>query len=115
MAARRRKPEPAELRTIGLFSGKTAVEEAEDLARDEAPQARAPAGDMVEEDEKAAVRWLGLDTFHEGDDVRVAIHKGGHAVLMLVRTTKDGTVYGTSIHKLSRQQWAKLKQIAREA
>jgi hypothetical protein len=123
MAARKRKQDPAALRTISLFSGKTVIEEAEHLLEVDAAdlaetQARAIRTghpfEMVHEAEDAAVRWLGLDVFHEGDDLKVAVHPKGHAVLVLVRTTgTPGLPYGTATIKLSRAQWAKLKTIAR--
>lgn len=115
MAARKKKADPAAPRTLGLFSGKTVIEEAEALALEEAPQARNFKNplEMVEHGEETAVTWLGLDAFHEGDDVRVAVHPEGHAVLMLVRTNYAGP-YGTSLIKLSRAQWSKLRKLARE-
>ena len=115
--ASRKKPDPAVLRTISLLTGKTPLEEAEDLVREESTETRDPGPrDIVAEGEEAAIRWLGMDVFHEGDDVRVAVNpKNGTAVLMLVSTTKPlGVPYGVSTHKLSRAQWNKLKRLARE-
>lgn len=115
MASRKKAPDFAVVRTIGLFTGKTAIEEANDVLAEEAPAERTgDPTDMVSHGEEAAVRWLGLDAFHEGDDVRVAVHKAGHAVLMLVKTTTAGVAYGTSLHKLSRAQWSKLKQLVKQ-
>lgn len=115
MAARKRKLDPAVLRTVGLFSGKTVLEEAEQLAAEEEPEAK--TGDptaMVDHAEACAVRWLGQDAFHEGDDVRVALHSSGAAVMVLV-STRGNAPYATRTFKLTRQQWSKLKQIARES
>ena len=123
MAARKRKQDPAALRTISLFSGKTVLEEAvqtleddaADLAETEAREQRTGHPfEMVHEAEKTAVRWLGLDAFHEGDDVKVAVHPQGHAVLILVRTYGPlGGPYGTVSVKLSRAQWSKLRELSR--
>lgn len=106
---------PAELRTIGLYSGLTPLEEAERLAKEEASEVR-PDGprDIVGEAEDCAIRWLGMDAFHEGDDVKVAVHSAGHAVIVLVRATKNGAPYHTTTFKLSRDQWTKLKALARD-
>lgn len=115
MAAR--KKDPAVLRTLGLFTGKTPLEEAvaELEAPKDAPQEERTGNPlaMVERQEETAVRWLGLDVFTEGDDVRVAVHAKGHAVLMMVRANAHGP-YHTATLKLSAQQWAKLKKLARE-
>ncbi len=116
----RRKPDPAVLRTVSMFTGKTPLEEAEDFAREEDDTERPDTPrDMVTEAEDCSIRWLGLDVFHEGDDVRVAVHAKGHAVIMLVRTVPSGvpggSAYGTTTFKLSRAQWTKLKKLVREA
>ena len=67
-----RKKDPAALRTIGLFTGKTVMEEAAALAEEEAPEQReAGPRDIESEAEECAIRWLGLDAFHEGDDIKV--------------------------------------------
>lgn len=116
--AGRKKKDPASLRTIGLFTGKTPLEEAESLAYevDELEEAREGGPrDIVRESEDCAVRWLGLDAFAVGDDVKVAVHPKGHAVMMLVSTVKSGAAYGTSTIKLSRAQWSKLKTIVKES
>ncbi len=110
-----RKKDPAALRTLGLFSKQTPLEEASALLADEVQEVRvAGPRDIVAEAEECAVRWLGLDAFHEGDDIKVAVHKGGHAVMVLVSATGKGAIYGTSTIKLSRTQWSKLKAIANE-
>lgn len=114
----RKKKDPAELRILGLFTGKTVLEEAEDLAREEDALTTRADGprDMVGEAEECAIRWLGLDAFHEkGDDIKVAVHSSGHAVLVLVRADVTGAPRGTLTIKLSRSQWAKLKKIATDA
>jgi len=118
-----RKKDPAVLRTLSLFSGKTPLEEAQalvevdaaDLAETEERAKRTGHPfEMVHEAEKTAVRWLGLDAFHEGDDVKVAEHRDGHAVLVLVRTGGPaGAPYGAVNIKLSKAQWSKLKRLAR--
>jgi hypothetical protein len=111
----KKKIEPAVLRTIGLFNGgKAMLEEAEDLAADEVDAERLDGPrDLVAEAEEGAIRWLGLDAFHTGDDVKVATHKAGHAVLVLIDTTKSGEAYATRTFKLSKAQWSKLKTLAR--
>ena len=112
MAARKAQ---AALRTIGLFSGKTALEEAEGLldAEDHGERKPPPTRDIVAEAEEAAVRWLGLEVNHEGDDIKVALGKNGKAILVLVDTqkSKDGSAYATRSVYLSRQQWQKLKSL----
>ena len=115
MAAR--KKSPAALRKLSLFSGKTVLEEAEQqlheeteqIARDKNPLA------IVEHAEETAIRWLGLDAFHTGDDVKLALHADGHGVLILIRTTREGAVYNSSTVKLSKGQVTKLFALAREA
>jgi hypothetical protein len=113
----RRKVDPAILRTVDLFTGKTPLEEAEHIALEEEDRTER-IGDplaLVERAESTAVTWLGLDVFHEGDDVKVAVHPKGHAVIVLVSTSgKDGKPYGTTTIKLSRAQWSKLKSLARQ-
>ena len=108
-------PPVAELRTINLFSGKTVLEEAEQIAHEEEAMESRPEGprDLVTEAEDGAIRWLGMDAFNEGDDVKVAVHKGGHAVVVLVSATASGP-YGTSTFKLSRKQWTKLRALVKE-
>lgn len=118
-----RKKDPAALRTLSLFSGKTPLEEAQslievdaaDLAETEArAQRTGHPFEMVHEAEKTAVRWLGLDAFHEGDDIKVLEHRDGHAVLVIVRTTGSaGAPYGVVNIKLSKAQWSKLRRLAR--
>lgn len=118
-----RKKDPAALRTLSIFTRRTPLEEvadeleadADDLAESVAAgrAAKNPLA-MEEHAEDAAIRWLGLDVFHEGDDIKVAVHPKGHAVLVLVRKTVVGSPYSTATIKLSRAQWSKLKQLARE-
>lgn len=114
--ASRKKPDPAALRTLGLFTGKTPTEEAETLLYEpEEPEARSSSDPraMVEKQEEVAITWLGLDAFHEGDDVRVAVHPQGHAVLMFVRADVNGPFH-TATFKLSKAQWGKLRRLAAE-
>ncbi len=112
----RRRLDPAVLRTRDLFTGRTALEEAEAEARDMAPEIRADVPrNLVTEAEDCAVRWLGMDVFHEGDDIKVAVHHAGHAVMVLVDThPPGGAPCSTRTIKLSRAQWAKLKTIVGE-
>jgi hypothetical protein len=110
----RKKADPAALRTLGLFTGKTVLEEAETILEEEAKVSKTgDPRDMVNAAEETAMRWLGLDAFHEGDDIKLAVHAKGHAVLVLVNTSR-GQPYGTITLKLTKTQWSKLKQLARE-
>lgn len=104
----------AEDRTIDLFTGKTVAEALEAEALEAAETRSSAPRDVVLEAEDGAIRWLGLDVFHRGDDVKVAVHKKGHAVLILVSTTRDGVPYGTATLKLSKQQWDKLRSICNQ-
>ncbi len=119
MAGRKKKPEPAALRTIDMFSGKTMLEEKKslDYEEEERDERSDEPRNIVEESEDCAIRWLGLDAFHEhGDDVKIAVHPSGYAVMCLVRTTPQlGIPYATMTVKFSRAQWAKLKRIVRES
>lgn len=104
------------MRTPDMFTGKTKLEEIEDMALEEqVPVVRAsdPAA-IAEQAQKSAVRWLGLDAFHEGDDVALALHEDGHGVLVFVHKAKDGTERSSANFKLSRAQVQKLKIIAQE-
>ena len=117
--ASRKKKDPAALRTLSLFSGKTPLEEAEhdlEVAADAAEQVARDKNplDIAEHAEETAVRWLGLDVFHKGDDIKLAIHAKGHGVIMIIRTTEAGAVYNSSTIKLSKAQVEKLKQLARD-
>lgn len=115
--ASRKKADPAALRTIGLFTGRTVLEEAEvSLFVPDEPDAERHGHplDMVPRAESTAVRWLGMDVFHEGDDIKVALHPhNGTAVIVLVRAPVQGAPHSTATFKLSRVQWAKLKELAR--
>ncbi len=116
--ASRKKPDAATINTIDMFSGKTMLEEkkALDYEEEERDERSDEPRNIVDESEECAIRWLGLDAFHEGDDVQVAVHPSGHAVMMLVRTTPQlGIPYATMTVKFSRAQWAKLKRIVRES
>jgi hypothetical protein len=105
----------ADLRTPDMFTGKTKLEEVEDMVHEEqASQIR--RGDptaIADNARKSAVRWLGLDAFHEGDDVNLALHEDGHGVLVLVRTKGD-QAYASAQVKLSRAQVQKLKKLGEE-
>jgi hypothetical protein len=110
-----RKKLPADMRTVGLFSGKTKQEEVEDMVREEeaaAPRRGDPTA-MKEHAEQNAIRWLGLDSFHEGDDVSLALHPKGHGVLILT-AVKNGKPYRTIQMKVTKDQVKKLKIIAKE-
>ena len=117
--ASRKKPDLATLKTVDMFTGKTMLEEKTALAyeQEERESRSDEPRNIVEESEDCAIRWLGLDAFHEhGDDVKVAVHPSGYAVMCLVRTTPQfGIPYATLTIKLSRAQWAKMKRIVREA
>jgi len=109
----KKKKDPAALRTISFLTGKTPLEEAEEALLEEQPIERIGHPlDMVPSAERTAIRWLGLDIFHEGDDVKIAEHPtNGSAVLILVRASVAGTPYSTATIKLSAQQYAKLRQL----
>lgn len=115
-----KKKVPADLRTIDMFSGRTKLDEikekeqaAEEVVEEEERTAKAEdLRTLAEKAEDCAIRWLGLDAFHEGDDIKVAVHPEGHAVLVLVSTHGPKKVpYGTTTLKLSRDQWEKLKAL----
>jgi hypothetical protein len=104
------------MRTPDLFTGKTKLEEIEDMVVEEQePVVRASDPTAIaDQAQKAAVRWLGLDAFHEGDDVALALHEDGHGVLVLVAKAKDGTERASVTVKLSKTQVRKLKTLAQE-
>lgn len=111
-----RKKAPADMRTIDIFTGKTKLEEVEDMLVEEDEFAK-PANDAPKdrsdptfEQEETAIRWLGLDGFNVGDDCRVALNGKG-AVLMLIDAAPDGSVRAQREQKLSRKQWTKLCHI----
>lgn len=106
-----RKKDPAALRTISFLTGKTPLEEAS-LLLDKEEQDRPPPADrdIVAEAEEAAVRWFGLDAFHQGDDVKL-VEKNGRAVILLVDTSTNGQAYGCRSFALSRPQYQKLKAL----
>ena len=107
----------AALRTIGLFSGKTTLEEAEGLldVEDHGDRRPPPVRDIVSEAEELAVRWLGVEVSHEGDDIKIAEHRSGHAVVLLIDTSKttNGSAYATRQFRLSKAQWHKLRELCR--
>ena len=108
----KKKMEPAVIRTIGLFNGKTLLEEAEAAAQEEAAEARDDGPrSLSEEAEAGAIKWLGLDAFSTGSDIKVAEHTKGHAVIVLVDATPKGEVYATRTFKLSKPQWSKLRRL----
>jgi len=115
-----KKKVSADLRTVDMFSGRTKLDEikekeqaAEEIIEEEERTASVEdTRTLPERAEDTAIRWLGLDAFHEGDDIKVAVHPEGHAVLVLVATHGPKKVpYGTTILKLSRDQWEKLKAL----
>jgi hypothetical protein len=113
-----RKKAPADMRTVDLFTGKTKLEEVEDMlaeeAANDAPKERL-AGNERFEQEETAIRWLGLDAFDTaGDDCRVALGKSG-AVLMLIDSAPDGNVRAMREFKLSTKQWKKLCSLTKES
>ena len=111
----RKKRDPAQLRTLGLFSGMTPLEEAERELHEEAGDVRSDEPrDLSADAESTAIRWLGSDVFHEGDDIKVAVHRMGHAVVVLVYADVNGGARSTVQLKLSKAQWTKLKRLALE-
>lgn len=115
-----KKKVSVDLRTIDMFSGRTKLDELkekeqaaeEEIVEEERTAKAIDERSVVEQVEGCAIRWLGLDAFHEGDDIKVAVHPEGHAVLVLVSTHGPKKVpYGTTILKLSRDQWEKLKAL----
>jgi hypothetical protein len=104
------------MRTPDLFTGKTKLEEIEALALEEhVPVVRiSDPTAIADQAQKTAVRWLGLDAFHEGDDVALALHEDGHGVLVLVAKARDGTERASVTVKLSRAQVMKLAQLSGE-
>lgn len=114
-----KKKDPAALRTIGLFTGRTPLEEAELTLLEEPEDVKesreAGERDIVAEAEEGAIRWLGLDVFREGDDIKVAVHPRGHAVVVLVHADSKGGARATTQFKLSAAQWKKLRALAKEA
>jgi hypothetical protein len=96
-----------------MFTGRTALEQVSDELQESAPQERdSSPRDLVAEGEDCAVRWLGMDVFHEGDDIKVAVHKAGHAVLVLV-SEHMGAPCSVRTIKLSKDQWKKLREIVK--
>ena len=114
--AKRKKVAPAELRTIGLFSGLTPLEEAANVAT--ADEAKLPPADRSYAGTRdalvsSAIRWLGLDLFaDDGDDVTLAVHPQGHAVLNVTHGGK-GCPGRTTQVKLSPQHVKKLRELFR--
>jgi hypothetical protein len=100
-----------------MFTGRTALEEASTLleAEDHGDRKPPPVRDIVHEAEELAVRWLGMEQHHDGDDIKIAEHKGGAAVILLIDTQKssNGSAYATRQFRLSRAQYKKLRQLCR--
>ena len=65
------------------------------------------AGDLV----KVGSSWKPMVRIRA---IKVAVHRAGHAVLVIVRKSPIGAPQSTATIKLSRVQWSKLKQLARE-
>jgi hypothetical protein len=113
----RRKIPLAELRPVDLFTGRTAIKEAEVLLldeedRDERPSAARDYDSVKGQMAETAIRWLGMDVFEDGDDVLLAIGPKGDGVLMAV-TAGRGICPGRQTHvRLSRKQLLKLKKLA---
>lgn len=106
------------MRTPDLWTGKTKAQEVEDMLAEEnelaQPKEERKRLEPRLAQEAGVTRWLGLTNGPMyKDDVRVAVHPKGHAVLMLINTSR-GEPYSTREILLSRHQWAKLKKIARE-
>lgn len=113
-----RKKDQAALRTLGLFTGLTPLEEAERLVREEEETRRSEpryAGDMIPTSREAAVRWIGEGQQERGDDIRVIESQAGHAVILLIRGDAPAHPYSTVNLRLSRRQWTKLKRIVEES
>ncbi len=117
-----KKKVPADLRTIDMFSGRTKLDEikekeqaAEEVIEEEERTATvADDRTLGERAEDTAIRWLGLDAFHEGDDIKISVHPEGHAVVVLASTFgPKKAIYGTSTFKLSRDQWCKLVELVK--
>ncbi len=114
-----RKKAPADLRTVDMFTGRTKLEETraipeaspEDEVREET---EVTTMSLAEKADNCAIRWLGDDGPPKGDDVKLALHPEGHAVMVLVSSYgPDKAPYGTSTIKLSRVQWMKLVELVR--
>lgn len=115
---RRKKPDLAVLKTVGMFNGGLApIEEAERIAReqdglgDHTTEPRMP-GDMIPTAEKAAVVWLLEDRVDRGDEIRIAKGRKGGVVLLLIRGDLPMHPYSTANLYLSKRQWEQLKRLA---
>lgn len=120
---RRRRPEPAELRTVDLFTGLTPLEEAERLALEEDKYSHRnlhqgpprTADDMIPDAFKSAVEWLGEnEPIERGDNIRVAKGPKGSVVLVLIRGDLPSHPYSTINLRLSAKAWGQLKRLALE-
>lgn len=116
MAGRKRKIEPAVLRTLGIFTGLTPIEEAERELREEA--ASEVKDRSYDASKQGAIRdtiqWLGMDMFEDGDDVMLALGKRGDAVLMIIRGKPGAPPSHQAQVRLSPKQLAKLKQLVKQ-
>ena len=113
----RRKIPAAELRTIGLFSGRTRLEEVARLEEEERQETRVDAGprDLGSEMDEAAIRWLGNDAFVQGNDVRLAVRRADGATLLMLVKAAGGTVISTAMWALTEAQRRKLKSLLQKA
>ena len=102
------------MRTPDLWTGKTKAQEVEDMLAEETEQ---PVKTRIEPklaQEHGVTRWLGLTPGPSyADDIRIAVHPKGHAVVMLINTSR-GEPYSTREIMLSRHQWTKLVKLVRE-
>lgn len=111
----RKKPAPAELRTIGMFNGGlTPLEEAQRLKDEEQGRARPPAdrSDFGVRDAMVdtAIRWLGHDILAEGDDI-VLVEGSKGAVLSVVYGRAGHAPRKTIDLKLSSAHLKKLRSM----
>lgn len=111
----RKKPAPAELRTIDLFTKLTPLEAAKQLTDDERAVISRPVDRSFSADQDArvqtAIRWLGLEHFgSDGDDLFLAIGPKGHGVLSVV-SGRGSTPRRTQEIRLSATHIAKLREL----
>ena len=106
------------MRTPDLWTGKTKQEEVEDMLAEEdelaQPKEERKRLEPRLAQEAGVTRWLGLTPGPSyADDIRIAVHPKGHAVVMLINTSR-GEPYSTREIMLSRHQWTKLVKLVRE-
>jgi hypothetical protein len=114
VAGRKRKIEPAVLRTLGIFTGLTPIEEAErELAEETAPnELKDRSYDGAKQGAiRDAILWLGMDMFEDGDDIMLAVGRRGDGVLLIVTGKPGETPSHQAQVRLSPKQLAKLKRI----